>query len=57
MKKCKFCKELNEEKCDISIEGIYIHPVGHYNYSCDIKYCPNCGTILDKYKNQNKVVK
>ena len=51
MGKCKFCKELNEEIEEMRIDEIYIEAAGYYIYYCPIKYCPNCGTILNKYKN------
>jgi len=50
MGECKYCKELNEEPEKIEIEEIYLEQSGHYTYRCPIKHCPNCGTILNKYK-------
>ena len=50
MDKCKYCKQLNEEKEEITIDQIEIGCDGFYDYSCPIRHCPNCGTILDKYK-------
>jgi len=48
--KCKYCKDFNEEKEDMQITQLEIGTDGYYNYECPIKYCPNCGTILEKYK-------
>ena len=50
MKKCKYCKDFNEEKEDIQITQLEIGTDGYYNYECPIKYCPNCGMMLRKYK-------
>ena len=48
--KCKYCKDFNEEKEDMQIVKLEIGTDGYYNYECPIKYCPNCGMILEKYK-------
>jgi len=50
MEECIYCRDLNEEKENIQITGIHISKAGHYNYYCPLKYCPVCGTILNKYK-------
>jgi len=47
---CNFCKELNEEKEEIEIDEIYIRCAGHFYWDCPIRYCPNCGDLLKKYK-------
>jgi hypothetical protein len=47
---CKYCKELNKEKEKIAIDDIHIRTAGYFGYYCPIRYCPNCGKILDKYK-------
>lgn len=49
MKKCKYCKDFNEEKHDITIDEIRIQG-SYFHYNCPIKFCPSCGTILKKYK-------
>lgn len=49
--KCTTCKELNEEKNEISIDSIYIQSAGYYNWHRVIKFCPDCGKILDKYSS------
>lgn len=51
MADCKYCKEFNEEKKEITIDEIMIGTT-YYIYECPIKYCPNCGTILNKYKSK-----
>lgn len=51
---CKYCKDFNEEKQDIEVDGIKIRSAGYYNYSVPIIYCPACGKILNKYKNRTK---
>ena len=50
MAKCKYCKELNQEEEDITIDEIEIGACGNYGYRCLIKYCPACGTMLNKYR-------
>jgi hypothetical protein len=47
---CKFCKELNEEKEKIRVDGIFIERAGYYKYDMPVIYCSVCGTMLDKYK-------
>jgi rubrerythrin len=53
---CKWCNELNTETNDMRIDEIYIDRAGHYGYKTPIKYCPNCGTILNKFKDGQKNV-
>lgn len=48
MKKCKHCKDFNEEKYAITIDEIRIQG-SYYHYSCPIKFCPACGSVLNKY--------
>lgn len=47
---CKWCKELNEEKEKMTVDTIYLHPSGYYNYYIPIYCCPVCGKRLNKYK-------
>jgi hypothetical protein len=51
---CKYCKELNEEKEKIRVEGICLERAGHYSYDMPIIHCSVCGTILDKYKGMTE---
>lgn len=48
---CNICKELNEEKEKIYIDGIKLECSGYYNYYIPIYCCPVCGKRLDRYKN------
>lgn len=48
--RCRFCSDFNEENEDMTIEQIKIGEDGYFNYECPMKYCPNCGKILNKYK-------
>jgi anaerobic ribonucleoside-triphosphate reductase len=57
MEKCQYCKDLNTEKEEMKIVEIYIQRAGYYGYRCPIKYCPNCGKILDKYKDDKERLK
>ena len=49
MGNCKYCKDLNDEKCDIEVYQIVING-RYYNYDMPIKFCPNCGKELKKSK-------
>ena len=53
---CKYCEGLNEEKEEIRMEEIYIEAWGYFRYECPVKYCPNCGTILNKYKKEGEKI-
>lgn len=46
---CKYCKDFNEEKSEMQIYEIYVEE-SYYIYECPIRYCPNCGKILNKYR-------
>lgn len=46
--KCKSCKEFNEESEVITITEVRVQGK-YYNYQCQIKHCPSCGELLDKY--------
>ena len=48
---CKWCDELNTETKDMRVDEIYIDTAGYYGYEVPIKYCPNCGTILNKFQD------
>lgn len=50
---CKYCKDFNKEKEDMEIYKLLIGTGGYYIYECPIKYCPNCGIVLNKYKNKD----
>lgn len=50
MANCSYCKDFNEEKEEIGITELRLGNDGYYNYECPIKYCPNCGKILNRYK-------
>lgn len=54
MEKCEYCKDLNKEKNDIRIDGIYISGAGYYNYCIPIRCCPYCGTKLKKYMSSQE---
>ena len=50
MSKCKYCEDFNKEKEEMKIYELEVGYQEFYFYECLIKYCPACGTILDKYK-------
>ena len=54
MEECQYCNDFNNEKEEMIIDKIYIQTAGHFWYQCPIKYCPNCGKILNKYKNNKE---
>jgi NADH pyrophosphatase NudC (nudix superfamily) len=49
---CKYCNELNKETEEIEIYELLIAG-GYYIWNAPIKYCPNCGKELDKYKTDS----
>jgi Fe-S cluster assembly iron-binding protein IscA len=51
---CQYCKDLNNEKEKMKFVEIYIQRAGCYDYECPIKYCPNCGKILNRYKENRE---
>lgn len=54
MSKCETCKELNEEKEQVTITEIRISG-GYYNWYRDVLYCPTCGRkITHKQKGRRK---
>lgn len=53
MNKCKYCKDLNDEKSDMEISQIVING-SYYDYEVPIKFCPNCGKVLKKYVLKSK---
>jgi hypothetical protein len=51
---CKYCNDLNEEKEAICITEIEIIPLDlACGYKCLIKYCPMCGTLLQRYQTRD----
>ena len=42
MSECKICKELNEEKEQVTITEVKIAG-WYYHWGCDVMYCPACG--------------
>jgi len=51
---CKYCNDLNEEKEAICITEIEIIPLDLVlGWKCLIKYCPFCGTILNRYRDRD----
>lgn len=53
---CEYCEELNTESEMISTDEILLNLSGHFYYSMPIIYCPNCGEMLDKYKDNKDMI-
>lgn len=54
MSECIVCKELNEEKEQVTIVEVKIAG-WYYLWGCDILYCPACGKkITHKTKKERK---
>jgi hypothetical protein len=50
---CKECKDFNERR-DYTSDSFEM--CFKWECKCPIKHCPNCGKVLDKYKEEDKNV-